>query len=61
MAVKWSFKREFSFENERFARIYRFYVIETPMLDISYRGESFKKRGINMNSLNADLKRETLF
>ena len=61
MAVKWSFKREFSFKNDRFARIYRFYVIETPVSGTSCRGKNFKDRGINMNSLNAALKRESPF
>ncbi len=61
MAIRWTFKRDFSFKNDRFAKIYRFYVIETPVSGTSYRGKTFKEYGINMTSLNAALKRTTPF
>ena len=61
MAVKWKFDGNYSFKDERFARIYRFYVIETPVSGVSARAKTFKYRQINMNSLNAALRRESPF
>lgn len=61
MTIKWNFNRTFSFKDEQFAKIYRFYVIETPVRDVSARGKTFKSLEINMKSLNAALKRETPF
>ena len=61
MAVKWKFDNNYSFKDERFARIYRFYVIETPVSGVSARAKTFKYRQINMNSLNAALRRESPF
>ena len=61
MAIKWIFDGNYSFKDEEFARIYRFYVIETPVSGVSARAKSFKFRQINMNSLNASLRRETPF
>ncbi len=59
--VKWDFKNNYSFEDKNFARVYRFYVIETPVVGVSARGKSFKERGVNMISLCAAMKRETPF
>ena len=61
MAVKWKFDGNYSFKDERFARIYRFYVIETPVSGVSARAKTFKYRQINMSSLNAALRRESPF
>ena len=61
MAIRWKFDGNYSFKDERFARIYRFYVIETPVSGVSARAKSFKIRQINMNSLNAALRRESPF
>lgn len=61
MAIKWKFDGNYSFKDEEFARIYRFYVIETPVSGVSARAKSFKFRQINMNSLNASLRRDTPF
>lgn len=61
MALKWKFDGDFSFADENFAKIYRFYVIETPVCDVSARGKTFKERQVNMVSLCAALKRETPF
>ena len=61
MATGWTFKRRYSFENRKFARIYKFYVIETPVAGTSCRGKTFKEYGINMTSLNAAMKRATPF
>ena len=61
MPIRWNFNDDFSFSNQQFARIYRFFVVETPVDDVSQRGISFKQRGWNLNSLNAALKRSTAF
>lgn len=61
MSVKWNFNGNFNFSNNNFARIYRFFVVETPVEGVSQRGISFKQRGWNLNSLNAALKRSTAF
>ena len=59
MPIKWNFNDDYSFSDEKFARIYRFFVVETPVEDVSQRGISFKQRGWNLYSLNAALKRST--
>ena len=59
--TKWAFKNNYSFEDKNFARIFKFYVIETPVSGVSARGTSFKERGVNMISLCAAMKRETPF
>ena len=59
--VSWVFNGKYSFEDKNFAKIYSFYVLETPVSGVSVRGTTFKKRGINMNSLNAEMKRATPF
>lgn len=61
MSIKWNFNDNFDFANKEFARIYRFFVIETPVEGVSQRGISFKQRGWNLNSLNVALKRSTVF
>ena len=47
MPVKWNFNGNFSFSNNNFARIYRFFVVETPVEGVSQRGISFKQRPAN--------------
>ncbi len=61
MPINWNFNGDFNLLDKDFARIYRFFVIETPVEGISKRGISFKQRGWNLNSLNAALKRSTAF
>lgn len=61
MAIKWTFNGNYSFADKRFARIYRFYVIETPVSGVSARGKSFGSRNINLKYLNSTLKREFSF
>lgn len=61
MSIKWNFNGKYSFFDKNFTRIYRFFVIETPVEGISQRGISFKQRKWNLNSLNAALKRTTEF
>ena len=59
--VKWIYKNKYSFEDKNFAKIYTFYVIETPVSGVSARGKPFKERGVNLFSLCAAMKRETPF
>lgn len=61
MPIRWNVKSDFSFSNPNFARIYRFFVVETPVDDVSHRGISFRQRGWNLNSLNAAIKRSATF
>lgn len=61
MPIKWNFNDDFSFSNKEFARIYRAFVVETPVENVSHRGITFKQRSWNLNSLNAALKRSTTF
>ena len=51
MAIKWKFDGNYSFKDEEFARIYRFYVIETPVSGVSARAKSFKFRQIGLKSI----------
>lgn len=41
MPINWSFNSKFNLTDKNFARIYRFFVIETPVEGISHRGISF--------------------
>lgn len=61
MSTKWNFKKDYSFKDKNFSRIYRFYVIETPVSGTSYRGKTFKERKCNMKKLNSLMKKETIF
>ncbi len=61
MGVKWNFVSKYSFSDCEFAKIYKFYVIETPVKGVSNRGRSFIDRKINMTELNNRLKKETPF
>ena len=61
MAVKWIFESGYKFSDKMFARIYSFYVLETPVPGVSVRGKSFKQRGWNMNQLIAAMKKESPF
>ena len=61
MGVKWSFNGNYSFSDSKFAKIYGFYVIETPISGVSQRGKTFKDRKINLMDLNKQLKSESSF
>ena len=61
MSIRWNFDSRYSFSNDNFAKIYRFFVIETPVEGVSQRGKSFEQRGWNLKSLNAAIKRSTSF
>lgn len=58
---KWKFDSKYSFGDENFARIYRFYVIETPVEGVSVRGTTFKEKKVSMNSFCNVLKKKTPF
>lgn len=40
----WICNNEYSFNNDNFCKIFDFYVLKTPVSDVSYRGITFKKR-----------------
>lgn len=52
----WTCQNEFSFEDNNFSKIFRFFVIETPIEFSSVRSISFKKRNINKTAVNNKLK-----
>lgn len=48
---KWEVNSKYSFGTKNFARIYKFFVIETPLKDVSQRGISFEERSIDKSEL----------
>lgn len=56
---KWEINSKYSFGAKNFARIYRFFVIETPLKDVSQRGISFEERNILVNELRSMIKNIT--
>ncbi len=56
MKEKWTCDSEFSFSDEKFAKIYRFFVIECPVENVSIRGISFAERKVNLSALNKKIK-----
>lgn len=52
----WTCKKEFSFEDINFSKIFRFFVIETPIESSSARAISLKERKINKSALNKKIK-----
>lgn len=53
---KWEINSKYSFGTKNFARIYRFFVIETPLKQVSQRGISFEERNIDTNELRNMIK-----
>lgn len=47
----WSFDSSYSFANKNFAKIFSFFVIETPVENISRRGISFEERNLDLKKL----------
>ena len=58
MSVQWIFEEPFSFEDKKFARIYRFFVIEPPLEDTSKRGRSLSEFGWSKNTIINVLKKQ---
>lgn len=58
MSVQWIFEEPFSFEDKKFARIYRFFVIEPPLEDTSKRGRSLSEFGWSQNKITNVLKKQ---
>ena len=56
MAIKWNFNSKYNFSNRNFAKIYSFFVIESPVEGASVRGKTFKQRNINLRSLHNSIK-----
>lgn len=52
----WTCQNEFSFDDKNFSKIFRFFVIETPIETASVRSISFDKRNINKTALNKKIK-----
>lgn len=60
MCVKWNFTSKYDFSNKTFAKIYSFFVIESPVKGNSCRGKTFTDMGWDLKNLSSVLKRETL-
>lgn len=58
MSVQWKFEEQFSFSDEKFSKIYRFFVIEPPLEDTSKRGKSLSEFGWSQNSITNVLKKQ---
>ncbi len=58
MAIHWNFDSKYTFTNKNFAKIYSFFVIESPVEGTSKRGITFKQRNTDLNSLSACMKRD---
>ena len=56
--MKMHFKTKFSMKDKNLAKIFTFFVVETPVSNISYRSVTFKERNINMKRLTHDIKNE---
>ena len=53
----WNFNTKYSFSNKNFSKIYSFFVIETPVENVSKRGITFKQRKIDIIKLNNKIKK----
>lgn len=58
MYIKWNFSSKYDFSNKDFAKIYSFFVIESPVEGNSLRGKTFKDMGWNLTHLCSLLKKE---
>lgn len=54
---QWTFDSKYSFSDKNFSRIYSFFVIETPVENVSKRGITFGQRKIDMKKLNNKIKK----
>nr|MBQ6241781.1 hypothetical protein [Lachnospiraceae bacterium] len=57
----WSFDTNYSFSNKNFAKIYQFYVVETPVENTSMRGKTFNSRSCNVLKLYHELIKKSPF
>lgn len=55
--IKWKFSSKYDFSDKNFARIYSFFVIESPVNGVSVRGITFKELKINKKSLVSRIKK----
>jgi len=60
MKIGWVFNSKYSFNDQKFAEIFDFYVLRTPISNISKRGISFKERSIDVGVLVRILKKESI-
>ena len=61
MSTRWDFKNNINISNRKFLKIYRFYVIETPVRGVSVRGKTFTERNCNLSELVRLLKKQSPF
>ena len=56
--IKMEFNTRYNIKDKNIAKIFTFFVIETPVSNVSYRSVTFKERNINMSKLTHDIKNE---
>lgn len=56
--IKMEFNTRYNIKDKNTAKIFTFFVIETPVSNVSYRSVTFKDRNINMSKLTHDIKNE---
>lgn len=56
--MKTDFKSRFNLRDKNLAKIFTFFVIETPVSNVSFRCVSFKERNISMIRLTGSIKHE---
>lgn len=55
--IKWKFNNQYNLSDKNFAKIYSFFVIESPVKGVSVRGTSFDELKISKNSLASQIKK----
>lgn len=58
MSVEWTFTSDFSFFDENFAKIFRFFLLELPVENTSKRFKSFENYGWNSRKITNELKNQ---
>lgn len=56
--IKMEFNTRYNIKDKDTSKIFTFFVIETPVSNVSYRSVTFKERNINMSKLTHDIKNE---
>ena len=54
--IKMEFNTRYNIKDKDTSKIFTFFVIETPVSNVSYRSITFKERNINMSKLTHDIK-----
>lgn len=58
--MKTDFNTKYNITDKNTARIFSFFVIETPVSNVSYRAITFKERNIDMKKLTSCIKKEII-